>query len=111
MIETCSHCASGVPRINPFKPEAGWNPPEGGSHHLIGGFGDGANGYNAHYVPCINVGHKHDCLVAYLRTALFTIAQGRGRFSRDPMTHAENTIEDMKRIATAAARGEWEKPD
>ena len=32
-------------------------------------------------------------------TALKEIAKGEGRFSRDPMTHAQNTIEDMLHIA------------
>jgi hypothetical protein len=30
------------------------------------------------------------------------IAEGRGRFSLDPLTHATNTIEDMKAIALRA---------
>ena len=40
-----------------------------------------------------------------LRTALSEIAEGRGRFSRDPFEHASNTIEDMKAIAVAALQG------
>lgn len=29
-------------------------------------------------------------------------AEGRGRFSRDPLTHADNCIEDMKGVLNAA---------
>jgi hypothetical protein len=36
---------------------------------------------------------------ARLREALEKITEGRGRFSRDRLTFAENTIEDMKAIA------------
>ena len=41
---------------------------------------------------------------AQLLEALREIAKGEGRFSRDPLTHASNTIEDMKAIAEAAIR-------
>ena len=34
--------------------------------------------------------------------ALEKIALGEGRFSRDQLTHASNTIEDMKALANAA---------
>ena len=37
-----------------------------------------------------------------LRAALETISKGRGEFSLDPLTHATNTIDDMKAIAIAA---------
>jgi len=37
-----------------------------------------------------------------LLAALEDIAEGVGRFSKDPLTHAENCIEDMKAIARAA---------
>ena len=40
--------------------------------------------------------------VAALEAALAEIAQGMGAFSRDPLTHAENCIDSMKAIATAA---------
>ncbi len=40
--------------------------------------------------------------IAGLRAALRKIAEGRGRFSRDPMTHCENTVEDMKALARVA---------
>lgn len=36
------------------------------------------------------------------REALREIAKGEGRFSRDHLEHAENTIEDMKALANAA---------
>jgi len=34
--------------------------------------------------------------------ALQEISQGAGRFSVDPLTHASNTIEDMKQLASDA---------
>ena len=34
--------------------------------------------------------------------ALREIAKGEGRYSRDPLGHASNTIEDMKALALAA---------
>jgi len=37
-----------------------------------------------------------------LVAALQEIAKGEGPFSRDPLTHAENTIEAMKEIARLA---------
>ncbi len=37
-----------------------------------------------------------------LYEALVQIAKGEGRFSRDPLTHASNTIEDMKLLAKSA---------
>jgi hypothetical protein len=37
-----------------------------------------------------------------LLEALRQVAEGKGRFSRDPLTHADNTIEDMKALAIAA---------
>jgi hypothetical protein len=43
----------------------------------------------------------HDRLENAL-AALREIARGEGRFSRDPLEHASNTIEDMKRLATDA---------
>lgn len=41
-------------------------------------------------------------VVGNLRDALQRIAKKEGRYSRDPMTFAENTIEDMARIASEA---------
>lgn len=42
-----------------------------------------------------------------LLSALKEIAKGEGRYSRDPLEHAANAIEDMKAIALAAiARAE-----
>jgi hypothetical protein len=55
-----------------------------------------------HIVRCVN---ERDELLE----ALETISRGEGRFSRDPLTHADNCVEDMKAIATKAlakARGE-----
>ena len=37
-----------------------------------------------------------------LLEALEEIAKGEGRFSADPLKHAENTIQDMKSIADNA---------
>jgi len=34
--------------------------------------------------------------------ALGEIAKGLGRYNRDPLLHAENTIEDMRSLAKAA---------
>jgi len=38
--------------------------------------------------------------------AMSEIMKGEGRFSRDPLTHASNTIEDMKEIARAMLEAE-----
>lgn len=37
-----------------------------------------------------------------LREALREITEGKGRYNRDQLIHASNTIEDMKEIATNA---------
>ncbi|KKM88323.1 hypothetical protein LCGC14_1259930 [marine sediment metagenome] len=47
---------------------------------------------------------------AALKAALRLISEGMGRFSRDPLTHCENTVEDMKALARAAL-GEEEATD
>ena len=39
------------------------------------------------------------------RSYLALIAEGRGRFSQDHMTHANNTIEDIKKLAQEALDG------
>jgi hypothetical protein len=39
------------------------------------------------------------------KKALEEIAKGEGAFSRDHLTHAQNTIENMKRIAVEALEG------
>ena len=36
------------------------------------------------------------------RKALKEITEGKGRFSQDQLTHASNTIEDMKHLAQSA---------
>ena len=41
-------------------------------------------------------------VVRQMREALAEIAQGRGAYSRDQLTHAENCIEAMKALARAA---------
>lgn len=40
-----------------------------------------------------------DELTAY-REALLKIEEGSGRYSRDPLEHCSNTVEDMRRIAS-----------
>ena len=40
--------------------------------------------------------------VERMRNALQEIAKGEGRYSRDPITHADNCIEDMKKLAADA---------
>ncbi len=48
-------------------------------------------------------------MIEELVKALEDIAKGVGRFSRDPLEHCSNTVDDMKETATAAldkARGE-----
>lgn len=46
--------------------------------------------------------------IAYYEAALKHITQRLGRFSRDPLTHAGNTIEDMAKTAEEALAGTWE---
>lgn len=45
-----------------------------------------------------------------LVTALEEIAKGQGAFSRDPLTHASNTIDDMKALARRPAKP-WSSRD
>lgn len=40
--------------------------------------------------------------IAGYRAALTEILEGKGRYSRDQLEHASNTIEDMKEIAREA---------
>ena len=40
--------------------------------------------------------------IGQLRDALREIEKGEGAYSRDPLTHAENCIESMRRIARNA---------
>jgi hypothetical protein len=47
-------------------------------------------------------GIAHD--LETLRTALTEIAKGEGPFSRDPLEHAGNTIDAMKKLASEALR-------
>ena len=49
----------------------------------------------------------HDKLVEAVRVAreaLAEISKGNGRFSQDHLTHASNTIEDMKELANEALK-------
>lgn len=48
--------------------------------------------------------------VRVLRNALDAISRGDGRYGRDPLTHASNTIEDMKTVAVAALRSSDPEP-
>ena len=48
--------------------------------------------------------------VQYLEAALRDISQGNGPFSRDPLEHAGNCIDNMATVASLALNGEW-KPD
>lgn len=41
-------------------------------------------------------------LIAQFSTALKEIQKGEGRYSRDPLTHADNTIEDLIKLAEDA---------
>ena len=45
--------------------------------------------------------------VRRLREALQEISIGRGPYSRDPLTHADNTIDAMKAVALGALDGTW----
>lgn len=54
---------------------------------------------------------SHARTAEYFARALQEIEKGMGRFSRDPLTHAENTIEDMQKIAHAALDLEWDPPE
>jgi len=42
-----------------------------------------------------------------MKRALERISEGRGRYSRDPLTHAANTIDDMKQTALDALNGKY----
>jgi len=46
--------------------------------------------------------------LARTKAALAEISLGMGAFSRDPLEHAENCIENMKEIARNALAGEQE---
>ncbi len=66
---------------------------------------DRENPWEANAALIVRAVNSHDALVR----ALEEIAEGAGPFSRDPLTHAENCIDDMKeraRAALALARGE-----
>ena len=39
--------------------------------------------------------HKYE-----MYEALQKIAEGKGRFSRDPLTHCSNTVEDLRQLAS-----------
>lgn len=56
-------------------------------------------GYDAEGLALRN---RETCPVCTLRDALREISKGQGPYSRDPLTHAGNCIEDMRGIALAA---------
>ena len=45
------------------------------------------------------------------RKALEEIAEGKGRYNTDPLTHASNTVEDMIALATEALANKQERDD
>lgn len=49
--------------------------------------------------------------IEYLEAALRELSAPRGRYSRDQLTHAQNVIEDMAKVAKNALDGTWEIPD
>ncbi len=49
--------------------------------------------------------------VGVLQNALKEIAKGAGRYSKDPLTHAGNTIEDMVKLASDALLNVQHKSD
>ena len=46
--------------------------------------------------------------IAYLEAALRKITKREGRFSRDRLEHASNTIEAMAFVADGALNGTWD---
>jgi len=49
--------------------------------------------------------------IDYLEAALRTIMRREGRYAREYLEHAKNTIEAMAKIAEDALAGVWERPD
>lgn len=66
----------------------------GGMKYLVTPVGE--QKANAEFI--VRACNSHDALLAAMRE----IAKGNGEFSRDPLTHATNTIESMKTIAREA---------
>jgi len=51
-------------------------------------------------LPCMdNRFEGQKCDIYRLYSALRKVALGQGRYSRDTLTHASNTIDDMKELA------------
>ena len=46
--------------------------------------------------------------VEYYRAALQEITKRMGRYSRDRLEHAQNTVEDMAQLAQDALEGTWD---
>jgi hypothetical protein len=61
---------------------------------------------NKLHKDCADLLEKAEAEVERLKEALTDIAKGEGRYNRDPLTHASNTIEDMQALASAALRGD-----
>lgn len=49
--------------------------------------------------------------LAYLEAALRKVAKKEGRYSRDPLDFACNTVEAMADVATSALAGTWENEE
>ena len=47
---------------------------------------------------------KKDQTITALRAALEEVAEGKGRYSMDPLEHCGNTVDDMKDIAITALK-------
>ena len=57
----------------------------------------------SHYLQENDFPHTEVCdVIARLSDALRTITKGEGRYSRDPLTHADNTIADLIAVAESA---------
>jgi len=61
-------------------------------------------------IATVNDWHEPECLAnarliagaPAMYEALKEISEGKGRYSLDPLTHASNTIDDMKEVAIKA---------
>ncbi len=52
--------------------------------------------------------HQVLAQVRRMDAALREITRGAGPYNRDPLVHADNCIESMKKIATETLAGKWE---
>jgi len=70
-------------------------------HRLVANTG----GYSTNYSETRSENIANACLIAAapaMYEALKEISEGKGRYSLDPLTHASNTIDDMKEVAVKA---------